>query len=111
VPVAPQAYSLTPEEILLATNKELNEFMSIKRYAPYKNDARKWDAQRHQKFKELKRKLVERSRNSGWLVKDSHDSGINEGERKSKKRKGKKERLRAKTVLSASDLASDSIVN
>jgi len=111
VPVAPQAYSLTPEEILLATNKELNEFMSIKRYAPYKNDAGKWDAQRHQKLKELKRKLVERSRNSGWLVKDSRDSGINEGERKSKKRKGKKERLRAKTVLSASDLASGSIVN
>ena len=113
MPVVPQAYSLTPAEILLATDRELNEFMSIKRYAPYKNDTGKWDAKRHQKLKELKRMLVERRRNGGWLVKDSHDTDINgggrlgEGEQKSKKRKGKKERLRAKTTAAVEENSTD----
>ncbi|KAJ3562423.1 hypothetical protein NP233_g9584 [Leucocoprinus birnbaumii] len=110
VPVASQAYSLSPVEILLATDKELNEFMSIKRYAPYKNDARKWDAKRQQKLKDLRQTLSERSRNGGWLVKDSHNASgpgtsnsgrSGEGEQKPKKRKGKKERMKAKAVAQA----------
>ncbi|KAF9442814.1 hypothetical protein P691DRAFT_779207 [Macrolepiota fuliginosa MF-IS2] len=110
-PVAPQTYSLTPVEILLATDKELNEFMSVKRYAPYKTDARKWDAKRQQKLKELKGALAGRSKTGGWLVKDSANgaggasgsgsragNAQGEGEQKAKKRKGKKERMKAKAA-------------
>ncbi|KAF5354624.1 hypothetical protein D9756_005653 [Leucocoprinus leucothites] len=111
VPVASQSYSLTPTEILLATDKELNEFMSVKRYAPYKNDARKWDAKRQQKLKELKQALTERSKNGGWLVSNSQHNGVGpgtstsgqsgEGVQMQKKRKGKKERMRARAAAEA----------
>ncbi|KAK7691350.1 hypothetical protein QCA50_004746 [Cerrena zonata] len=34
--VQPQTFALTPEEILLATDAELNQYMGIKKYAPYR---------------------------------------------------------------------------
>jgi len=87
--VAPQSYSLTPAEILLATDKELNEYLSIKKIAPYRKDGR-WDVKRADRLRELKAKLKERS----W-GRDGHAAGDSE-EKKPKKRKGKKERQREK---------------
>ncbi|KAF8891880.1 KRI1-like family C-terminal-domain-containing protein [Infundibulicybe gibba] len=36
VPVQPQSFALSPVEILMATDQELNEYMSVKKYAPYR---------------------------------------------------------------------------
>lgn len=86
--VAPQSYSLTPAEILLATDKELNEYMSIKKIAPYRKDGR-WDIKRADRLKELKAKIKDR------MGADETWTGES-GEKKPKKRKGKKERQRGK---------------
>lgn len=78
--------------------------MSIKRYAPYKNDARKWDTARQQKLRELQATLKEREKSGGWLVKGSEKSDNGEQrwqageEGKPKKRKGKKERMKARAA-------------
>ena len=90
--VTPQSYSLTPAEILLATDAELNEFMGIKRIAPYRKEGR-WDVKRADRLKELKAKLRDRSWAPGQTDLDGVDGS------KLKKRKGKKERQRAKTLV------------
>lgn len=87
IPVAAQSHSLTPAEILLATDKELNEYMSIKRVAPYRKE--KWSKDRAEKLKELRQKL--KARDAG----NNQDMSL---EKVPKKRKGKKERQRAKKV-------------
>ncbi|KAF8510488.1 KRI1-like family C-terminal-domain-containing protein [Gautieria morchelliformis] len=89
--VAPQSYALTPAEIMLATDAELNEYMGIKRIAPYRKDGR-WDVKRADRLKELKSKLKGRSWVPGQADAEEMDG------KKSKKRKGKKERQRAKAV-------------
>ncbi|KAF8526002.1 KRI1-like family C-terminal-domain-containing protein [Hysterangium stoloniferum] len=86
-PVSAQSYSLTPAEILLATDGELNEYMGLKKIAPYRKDGR-WDTKRVDRLKELKAKLKVR----GWHGGNSEDHD----EKQPKKRKGKKERQRAK---------------
>ncbi|KIJ51364.1 hypothetical protein M422DRAFT_244542 [Sphaerobolus stellatus SS14] len=91
--VAPQSYSLTPAEILLATDKELNEFMSIKKIAPYRKDGR-WDTKRAERLKILKDKLKER----GWGNRELEGDAGDGSEVKKKKRKGKKERQRGKVT-------------
>ena len=62
VPVPTQTYSLTPVEILLATDKELNEYVSVKKYAPYRQekDRSRWDTKEKEKLREFKEKLGER---------------------------------------------------
>ncbi|KAL0955705.1 hypothetical protein HGRIS_001925 [Hohenbuehelia grisea] len=102
VPVQSQNFALTPAEILMATDTELNEFMSIKRYAPYRTDAKKWDSKRNDRLKELKRKIAERM---GRAPEDSfvQDGGWSGGanrasEQPVKKRKGKKERMKLKAA-------------
>jgi len=86
-PVSAQSYSLTPAEILLATDAELNEYMGLKKIAPYRKDVR-WDTKRVDRLKELKAKLKLRS----WRG----ENGEHHDEKRPKKRKGKKERQRAK---------------
>ncbi|KAF9047029.1 hypothetical protein BDZ89DRAFT_1058086 [Hymenopellis radicata] len=75
-PVQAQNFSLTPAEILMATDAELNEYMGVKKYAPYKKDL-KWDPNRNDKLKDLKSKIAARTGGAD-------------------KRKGKKERMRLK---------------
>jgi protein KRI1 len=76
-------------EILMATDAELNEYMSVKKYAPYRtNRDVKWDGKRNDRLKELKTRIAERS--GGALTDDA-------GGRQMKKRKGKKERQKQKT--------------
>jgi protein KRI1 len=89
--VASQSYALTPAEIMLATDAELNEYMGIKRIAPYRKDGR-WDMKRADRLRELKAKLKGRSWVPGQADAEEMDG------KKSKKRKGKKERQRAKAV-------------
>ncbi|KAI0359278.1 Krr1-domain-containing protein [Trametes cingulata] len=97
--VEPQNFGLTPAEILMATDAELNSYMGIKKIAPYRKEGkgRNWDAKRTARLKELKTKLKERGvTGSIEAVKAAQEK---------KKRKGKKERMREKAaaVLSGAD--------
>ena len=90
--VQPQSFALTPSEILMATDAELNQYLSVKRYAPYRKEGR-WDNTRNDRLKELKGKLAERSGKTG--------EDAEEGEKNRRKRKGKKERQNLKLKASA----------
>ncbi len=72
----------------MATDAELNEYMGVKKYAPYRKDL-KWDPHRNDKLKELKGKIAERTG-----VADV--AALSNDNRPVKKRKGKKERMRSK---------------
>ncbi|KAL1744835.1 KRI1-like family C-terminal-domain-containing protein [Schizophyllum fasciatum] len=91
VSVPKQDYALTPAEILMATDKELNEYMSIKKYAPYKRD-NKWDPKRPDKIRDLRHKIGERMGGRGVPF------GAGEDGEKKKKRKGKSERKKARAA-------------
>ncbi|KAG2108602.1 KRI1-like family C-terminal-domain-containing protein [Suillus clintonianus] len=85
---APQTFSLTPVELLMATDKELNQYMSVKRYAPYRVE--KWDHNRGDRLKEFREKLKDRVGGIGT----SHRSE----DPAPKKRLGKKERQKMKAA-------------
>lgn len=72
----------------MATDAELNEYMGIKKFAPYRK-AGKWDSNRGDRLKELRQKIGERG----------YGGDITQDDKAVKKRKGKKERMRMKTLL------------
>lgn len=45
----------------MATDTELNQYLSVKKYAPYRKDT-KWDNTRMDRLKDLKQSVAERSR-------------------------------------------------
>ncbi|KAJ6497509.1 KRI1-like family C-terminal-domain-containing protein [Mycena sanguinolenta] len=90
--VAPQKFGLSAVDILLAKDAELNEYMSVKKYAPYRADNKAgWDRTRGERLKELKGKVQERM---GTANVHAEEQG-RDGQAK-KKRKGKKERMKEK---------------
>lgn len=92
--VQPQAYALSPVEILLATDAELNQYMGIKKYAPYRKDSSNWDKNRAGRLTELKEKLAQRRSKMGGNV----DIPDVLSDKPVKKRKGKKERMKNKAA-------------
>ncbi|QRV98074.1 Kri1 family protein [Ceratobasidium sp. AG-Ba] len=84
--VEPSTHGLTPVEILMATDAELNSYVGLKRLAPYRKE--KFDPRRPEKLKDFRKTLADRGVN-GW-------DPSNDGEAKTKKRKGKKERQKEK---------------
>jgi protein KRI1 len=84
--VPAQDFQLTPAEILMADDTDLNQYMSIKKYAPYRKNTM-WDRNRGERLKEFKQKV--KSCTLG-------DAGQINSE--PKKRKGKKERMRLKQI-------------
>jgi protein KRI1 len=90
--VQPQSFALTPAEILMATDAELNQYIGVKRYAPYRKEAR-WDPTRVDRLKELKGKVAERS---GKI--DQDVDGTKKRKDGQKPRKGKKERQMLKAA-------------
>ncbi|KAG8697501.1 hypothetical protein FRC09_007817 [Ceratobasidium sp. 395] len=84
--VDPTTHGLTPVEILMATDAELNSYVGLKRLAPYRKE--KFDPRRPEKLKDFRNTLATRGV-SGW-------DANNEGDAKTKKRKGKKERQKEK---------------
>jgi protein KRI1 len=70
----------------MAKDQDLNQYLSVKKYAPYKTGIR-WDGQRGQRLKEFKQKLAERMDGDDTQV-------VGSGGPPLKKRKGKKERLK-----------------
>ncbi|KAJ7198553.1 KRI1-like family C-terminal-domain-containing protein [Mycena pura] len=99
--VAPQNYALEPVEILLAKDSELNEYMGIKKYAPYRTENKSgWDSNRGERLRGLKDKLKER-RSELAEEEPSRDRQIK------KKRKGKKERMKEKGLADVSETATE----
>jgi len=96
VPVGKTTYELTPAEILLADDKDLNEYVGLKKLAPYRKQRETWDAKRGERLHEFKNKVSARLRDAGADVVAAEHSA--DGERKAKKRKGKKERMREKAA-------------
>jgi protein KRI1 len=102
VPVQPQNYALTPVEILLATDQELNNYVSVKKYAPYrqdKGDRHRWNKKDQEKLHELKSIIKNRSGNTFGTSSMGGGQASGDGGEKSKKRKGKKERMKAKVAV------------
>ncbi|KAG8702227.1 hypothetical protein FRC08_003626 [Ceratobasidium sp. 394] len=89
--VDPTSYGLTPVEILMANDAELNSYIGLKRLAPYRKQ--KFDPRRPEKLKEFRQALAARGV-ADW-------DANNEGDARVKKRKGKKERQKekAKTAM------------
>lgn len=77
----------------MATDAELNEYMGIKKFAPYRNKEERYDSKRRERLRGLKQKLKERSGTA--VVASAEDSPA-------KKRKGKKERMRLKQEMATS---------
>lgn len=77
----------------MATDAELNEYVGLKKLAPYRKKRRdEWDPKGAEKLKEFKGKVHERT--GVWR---STGAGVGDGDRGGeKKRKGKKERQKAK---------------
>ncbi|PPQ76280.1 hypothetical protein CVT24_009812 [Panaeolus cyanescens] len=107
--VKPDAHALSPVEILMATDKELNEYVGIKKYAPYRqgDDKGRYSKTRQEKLKELKGTVRERivkagwasgSGAGGWGVEGERRKGDGMGDDKPKKRLGKKERMKLRAA-------------
>ena len=99
-PVKPEAFALTPVEILLATDQELNEYVSIKKYAPYRRDF-SWDKDRNAKLRDLKMRIAERTGIDASGDRGGGVDGQTRGAKPAKKRKGRKERMKAKAAAEA----------
>ena len=96
-PVQPQSFALSPAEILTATDAELNQYLGVKKYAPYRKD-KAWDKTRADRLKELKRSVAERSQR---MYGETGANALGEDGERVKKRKGKKERLKMKAARAA----------
>ena len=57
---APQTFGLSAVEILMATDAELNQYMGIKKYAPYRKNTQNWDKNRATRLKDLRTKIATR---------------------------------------------------
>lgn len=101
---APATFGLTPVEILMATDNELNSFLGMKHYAPYRHGLGAAGRDHGKKLRDLKAQVAKRkwgeeydpsteqkekrAQDNGWAgQKDGSGQGA-------KKRKGKKERSR-----------------
>lgn len=109
---APQTFGLSPAEILMATDAELNSFIGMKHLAPYRHGGLGAAGREHgKKLRDLKTRIArrkwgeefdadadakadERKRDAGWQ---------NRSDSAPKKRKGKKERMREAAAGAAGD--------
>ena len=74
----------------MATDTDLNQYLSVKKYAPYRKETR-WDATRNDRLKDLKQKITEHERETGV-------GNTTAEARPTKKRMGRKERLKLKAL-------------
>lgn len=102
--VQPESFALSPVEILLATDAELNQYVGLKKLAPYRKQGKSWDKTRVERLKEIKHKIKERSSALGA----GEDLTKVLPEKPAKKRKGKKERMKEKAAaVQGVDLGED----
>jgi protein KRI1 len=96
VPAAKTPYGLSASEILLADDKDLNEYVGLKKLAPYRKQHDTWDAKRGERLREFKKKISAQLEDTGDNFATMEH--LVDGEHKSKMRKGKKERMREKAA-------------
>ena len=106
IQTAPEDCGLTPAEILLATDAELNAYAGLKKIAPYRNSGKSgkgksWDPKRNERLQEFREKLRLRlgDGEGDWTiggVSNRRRAGGSEGSGEKKKRLGKKERAKMK---------------
>ena len=96
VPVAKTSFGLSSSEILLADDKDLNEYVGLKKLAPYRKQRDTWDAKRAERLREFKKNVSGRLEETG--ANDATVEHLVDDEHKAKKRKGKKERMREKAA-------------
>ncbi|KAI6168731.1 KRI1-like family C-terminal-domain-containing protein [Pisolithus thermaeus] len=106
IQTASEDYALSPAEILLATDAELNSYVGLKKMAPYRRiggsgKGKDWDPKRNERLKEFREKLQARIRSGSqgnWYPgRGPGGSKTGEGaENGKKKRLGKKERAKLK---------------
>lgn len=100
--VQSSSFGLSPVEILLADDTDLNQYVGIKKYAPYRNKKQEgWDRNRNVRLQDLKEKIKIKGRRWGNKLygEDGHEGEAGpSGEAKPKKRKGKKERMKLKAA-------------
>jgi protein KRI1 len=87
---------------LLATDQELNNYVSVKKYAPYrqdKGDRYRWNKNDQEKLHELKSTIKNRTGNAFGMRSTAGGQASSDGGEKMKKRKGKKERMKVKVAL------------
>jgi protein KRI1 len=92
-PVTSDTYGLSPTEILRAQDAELNAYVGLRQFAPYREGKKRWDGQRPERLGEFRSALAARGVVVEKRVREAED-----GERPAKKRKGKKERLRERAA-------------
>lgn len=123
--VAASSFALTPSEILLATDTELNSYISLRKMAPYRHDEDK-KGKSKKRLKELRDSIKDRKwgvdvdeeetaeggREKKKVKKWSEETGRpKEGEEKvaGVKRVGKKERERKKKAAAAEEEAAAAV--
>lgn len=101
--VAPATYGLTPTEILLADDADLNTYVGLKKLAPYRRDGKMRghgelrDPKKQEALRALRGKVQERAVRNGF-VRGGEAAEREEEGKKGKKRMGKKERMKMKMV-------------
>ena len=96
IPVANTSFGLSASEILLADDRDLNEYVGLKKLAPFRKQRDTWDARRGERLREFKNKIS--GRLEGADANGIATEHLVDSEHKAKKRKGKKERLREKAA-------------
>ncbi|KAH9815248.1 KRI1-like family-domain-containing protein [Melampsora americana] len=106
--VEPDPLNITPAEILMATDAELNDIIGLGKLAPYRTEPDKKSTTRKKKLKELRGRLKDRTWGEAHQTGPSDSSALNKYGKRSaaqlgdgdqappKKRKGKKERQKQK---------------
>lgn len=84
----------------MADDGDLNQYMGIKKYAPYRKGAN-WDKQRPERLKELRGKLITNTRVTG----DCEGGTV-----QVRKRKGKKERQKVKAAAGVTGLETQEVL-
>ncbi len=97
MPVEPTSYGLTPAEILLADDADLNTYVGLKKIAPYRRNGKKvsknkngepWDPRGQKNCGELREKLQEKQKKLGINLNEQQPQEKDEG--KPKKEDGAK---------------------
>ncbi|KAG0151841.1 hypothetical protein CROQUDRAFT_667555 [Cronartium quercuum f. sp. fusiforme G11] len=107
--VEPDPLRMTPAEILMATDAELNDIIGLKKLAPYRTIADEKTSTRKKKLKELREKLKARrwgeatstTGPSTLVMRDRRKRSQNgdQDQPRAKKRKGKKERQKDRSKV------------
>ncbi|GAA5980013.1 hypothetical protein JCM10908_001498 [Rhodotorula pacifica] len=89
--VPAESFNLTPEEILLATDAELNSFMSLKKLAPYRHDSAAYRSKQAQKQRKKLKELRDMIRNRKWGDEVDEAQAIEALEKRKEKKRRYKE--------------------